>query len=286
MIDWRDPDGRPDRKITTLSALRWTVAISLVVAAHGGAAWLALHWRPAAANPGSPPAAVMIELAPIAVAPEPVPTEVAPSPQVTEAQPDPVPDPPEKQPEDQPEMPEPVVEDPPKPIEEPTPVPVPQPQVEVPKLPEVPKADAVLTPPPKAQMQERKKQPPKRAASPQTSAPNVQAQRANRLAAPSSSTAPAPAAAVATWRSALMAHLNRYKRFPAGATGTGVTTVVFTIDRSGRVVGARLARSSGDSVLDSEAVALARRASPVPAPPAGQGGSTLTISVPIRFDRR
>ncbi len=227
----------------------------------------------------------MIELAPLAVAPEPTLTDVAPGPQVTETLPDPTPDRPEKPPEEVRETPAPIVEETLKPIEE-TSAPTPPPQVEIPKLPEKEKAEAALTPPPKAQRQERKQPPPKRTASPRTSAPSVRAQqRANHIAAPTSSAAQVPAAAVATWRSALMAHLNRNKRYPPGAT-QGVASVVFTIDRGGRVVAARLARSSGDGILNAEAVALARRASPVPAPPAGMGGGTLSISVPIRFDRR
>jgi protein TonB len=89
----------------------------------------------------------------------------------------------------------------------------------------------------------------------------------------------------ASWRGALMAHLNRYKRFPSGAAGIGVATIVFTIDRSGRVLAARLVRSSGDAALDTEAVSLPQRASPVPAPPPNIGGGSITLAVPIRFTR-
>jgi protein TonB len=284
VIDWRDPDARPDRKITALSALRWALAVSLVVAAHGIAAWLALRWMPARASSDGPPPAVMIELAPLAVAPDAVPQEIAPGPQVTEAQPDPVPDPAEKLPED--ERPEPPVEKVPTPVEEQPIVPAPLPQVEVPKLPEAPKAEAVLAPPPsKPKEEERKKTTPKQPASPQTSAPTVQAERANRIASPTASAAQIPSASSANWRSSLMAHLNRHKQFPAGGS-QGVASIAFTIDPSGRVQSVSLVHSSGDSVLDREAVALARRASPVPAPPSGQGGSSVSISVPIRFDRR
>ena len=82
-----------------------------------------------------------------------------------------------------------------------------------------------------------------------------------------------------------MAHLNRHKRFPSGAAGTGVATVAFTIDRSGRVLSARLVRSAGDAALDAEAASLPRRASPVPAPPPDVGGGSITLAVPIRFNR-
>lgn len=89
----------------------------------------------------------------------------------------------------------------------------------------------------------------------------------------------------ASWRGALMAHLNRHKRFPSGAAGTGVAIVSFTIDRSGRVLSARLVRSAGDSALDAEAASLPRRASPLPPPAANVGGRSVSLSVPIRFAR-
>lgn len=89
----------------------------------------------------------------------------------------------------------------------------------------------------------------------------------------------------ANWRGALAAHLNRFKRYPPGASA-GTARVVFTINQSGRVTAARLAGSSGDGTLDAEAVAMIRRASPVPAPPPGVGGGgSITLTVPIRFNR-
>jgi protein TonB len=51
------------------------------------------------------------------------------------------------------------------------------------------------------------------------------------------------------------------------------------------VVSARLISSSGDRALDEEAVALLHRASPTPPPPAQMGGSVISLTVPIRFDR-
>ena len=82
MIDWRDPDGRPNRNITVLSVVRWTTAVVLAVAAHGAGAWLALNWKSAEAAAGEPPPAVMIELAPLAVSPDAPPEDVAPGPQM------------------------------------------------------------------------------------------------------------------------------------------------------------------------------------------------------------
>ncbi|TDR85116.1 TonB family protein, partial [Enterovirga rhinocerotis] len=51
------------------------------------------------------------------------------------------------------------------------------------------------------------------------------------------------------------------------------------------VLSARLIGSSGDPRLDAEAASLPRRASPVPPPPAGIGGGTVALTVPIRFNR-
>ncbi|MFC3267022.1 TonB family protein, partial [Camelimonas abortus] len=69
---------------------------------------------------------------------------------------------------------------------------------------------------------------------------------------------------MASWRSALMAHLNRYKRFPEGGGSGGQAAVAFTINARAALAAGRLVRSSGNSALDSDAVALVRRASPLP----------------------
>lgn len=296
MIDWRDPDGRPGRKITAASALRWTVAAIVVCAAHAAGAWFALTWKPAMAA-GEPPPAVMIELAPVAVAPEAPPQDIAPGPQMTEAQPEPTPDTPERPDEKPEDLPQPDVAEVKPPVEDIPPPPLPQPQVEMPKLPERQEAEAVLTPPPpqpkaehkppKAKKVEKKKPiDPKKTRAPHTTAPPTsQAQRANTAAAPSASNSDTPSASPASWRGALNAHLNRYKRFPTGAAMGGIVQIAFTIDRSGNVLSSRLVRSSGDSALDQEAVSLPRRASPVPAPPPNVGGGSISLTVPVRFNR-
>ncbi len=78
-----------------------------------------------------------------------------------------------------------------------------------------------------------------------------------------------------------MAHLNCHSAIRAAAALVGR----FYIDRSGRVLSARLIRISGSAVLDQEAMGLARRAGPVPAPPANIGGGRIVLTVPIRFLR-
>lgn len=73
-------------------------------------------------------------------------------------------------------------------------------------------------------------------------------------------------------------HLVRYKQTPGGSRGNGTATVSFSVDGNGRVTSVRLASSSGVPAFDQEAVAMARRASPFPAPPDGRGQS-FTVSV-------
>ncbi|MBA4334155.1 MAG: energy transducer TonB, partial [Methylobacterium sp.] len=139
-------------------------------------------------------------------------------------------------------------------------------------------------PPPKKVVARAKPIQPDKPQAERTSAPMAQAQAAPTAAAPNQGAAADTAASRASWRGTLLAHLNRYKRFPGGAN-PGTVQVSFSIDRSGRVVSARLIGGSGDAMLDEEAVAMIRRASPVPPPPEGLGGGTIALSVPVKFSR-
>lgn len=102
-------------------------------------------------------------------------------------------------------------------------------------------------------------------------------------AAPSASSA---ATTAQTWEGRVLAHLEQRKRYPTEARARrleGVAYVRFTMDRQGRVLSAELERSSGYPVLDREAVALLRRAQPLPTPPAEIVGAAISLSVPIEF---
>jgi len=288
-------DGETRRRIL----LRWTLAAGFVVLVHGSIALAISRWPKPESKSGEPPAAVMIELAPVPVAPEVLPQEVAVGVQQqqvdeskpTEAKEDPVKDEP-PQPEAEPLKTEPVKEPPPEPIE-----PKVESKTEMPELPQIETAEAVLdapTPPPPPEVEKKpeeekpvekttaKPKPKPKSNAQAASAPKpVDAQRARTNAAPTSGVA--SSMSIATWRGSVMAHLNRHKRYPGG--GGGTSSVAFTIDRSGRVLSARLIRSSGSAALDREAVALARRASPVPAPPANMSGSSVVLTVPVRFSR-
>ena len=224
----------------------------------------------------------------------PQPPDPAQLEQVTQAAPQPEPTPPQPAPPDD-------VQPPPQ-I---TPLPEP-PQVSPPPPKEV-KSDAMLAPPPP-----RPKQPPKpdprvlarEAAVRKARAAKREQERAARQEARVAARAQAQARAAvgresggqaataavtssassgadaANWRGAVVAHLNGFKPASSGAAGTA--RVAFAVDRGGRVVSASLAASSGDPQLDAAAVAMVRRASPLPAPPPDLGGR-INLTVPVRF---
>lgn len=86
-----------------------------------------------------------------------------------------------------------------------------------------------------------------------------------------------------------MGQLMRARRYPEGSRARreeGVTLLTFALDRAGRVVAASVARSSGHPALDAEALALVRRAEPLPPPPPEMEGPTVALTVPISFNLR
>jgi periplasmic protein TonB len=113
------------------------------------------------------------------------------------------------------------------------------------------------------------------------------------VAMPSVSAPPTPGAAVASqvvvkrWESALVAHIERFKRYPAEARAhdeRGTARVAFTIDRDGWVRASRVVQSSGSPTLDAETLAMLERAQPMPRPPAQLSNNELSFVVPVRFN--
>ena len=110
--------------------------------------------------------------------------------------------------------------------------------------------------------------------------------------APATNAPPRPhpsAAQVSDWHRQVAIALQRHKGYPAAAQArgeTGIATVAFTLDRQGRVVSARIVRSSHSSALDAETLATVRRAAPFPHPPANMPGQTFDFVVPIQFNIR
>lgn len=98
--------------------------------------------------------------------------------------------------------------------------------------------------------------------------------------------AAASGADVASYRARVIAHLARFKRYPPGAEARGAEgnpAVAFSLEGSGGIVAVSLARSSGHSDIDTEALAMVRRAVPFPAPPPG---APRSISATIGFQLR
>jgi protein TonB len=79
-------------------------------------------------------------------------------------------------------------------------------------------------------------------------------------------------------------HLQRFKRYPSAARGKSGTVVVrFVLNRAGDVIESAVTKSSGNDVLDREAIAILRRASPFPAFPAAKSGTQDTYIAPVSF---
>ena len=226
---------------------RWALSLALVLGLHIGIGVLALNWRnPALAVELPPPAALLVELAPLPAVAPPPPAPAAP----------------------------------PKPAPLPPPVVAPKPRLVL----ENPRPKARPTPA-KPVLSPLKPQPPTlaKAAPPTPAAPSTPA--APAAAAVSSS---ASQAAKQSWQSHLLGHLARYKRYPEHARRRGIegtSQVRFRLDGHGRVLSVALARSSGNAALDRATLAMIRRASPVPKPPAELlNGDHLEIVAPFIYN--
>ncbi len=86
-----------------------------------------------------------------------------------------------------------------------------------------------------------------------------------------------------TWQKELMAHLNRFKRYPGGSRRNAQIVVAFTLDRLGHVLAANVQQSSGDPAFDQAALAMMRKADPVPQPPPLVADDGLNFSIPVIF---
>jgi len=83
----------------------------------------------------------------------------------------------------------------------------------------------------------------------------------------------------------IVGHLDKYKRYPPGAHAVGKTTVRFTLDRNGKVLDVGIEKSSGNAVLDQEALAIVHRADPFPKFPAAKSQAEDVWSWTMYFAR-
>lgn len=162
-------------------------------------------------------------------------------------------------------------------------------------LPEIPGSPVTLPHPPERPAPP-KLEPIQAAAQPQTAvamttSDQVQADRIAAIAAAPIQGVPGKALsnAVPTWQTKLVGQIGRQQRYPAAARAKqeqGITHLVFTIDRAGRLLEDRVVASSGSSVLDAEALAMLKRAQPFPPPPPELPGEQIMLPVPISFSLR
>lgn len=238
--------------------LRWSGSLALVLSVHSALFALAVeHAPPSPPTPSvEPPAAILLELAPLAPAAEP---DALPTPDLSEMIPEP---------------------EPPPPVE---------------LLPPAEASVKIHQPSPmaSARPQTQKKPPDKKPDKPPRDAKAAPSASSDEVAATSAPTLglsiDRQSAALPTWKGQLLRHLEKHKRYPADAQRSrieGVAYVLFTMTRDGRVLNARVERSTGNAVLDREGLDLLTRAEPLPPLPQDQPGETLRLVVPVQFFMR
>lgn len=309
MSRWND---RLHRRITPVEGMIWTAALFLVSTACAAAA-IAVPERTETAGEPALQASIMIELAPEPEAISPERNAISEDREDAAERPEPVAGEPD------PAMPaQPPAETaritPPEPVLPPSEPVLPEPEVKTASVPQpvetpdpieeqmlaaladmaVPLPLARPEPAPRQKAEPRpdkkvvaRKKPAREPASVAAQKPAAIAKVSNRNAAEKTvASSSATKGDANRWKSKVVAHLERRKRYPSSARARGeegTVLVAFRIDGGGRVLSASLARSSGHSVLDEAALAMVERASPVPAPPSGVG---TTLTAPVRFVRR
>lgn len=241
--------------ITTRQKLtRYSGSLAVVLGVHAVAILLALNWS--SPQPVElPPMAMMVELAPLPTPPPPAPPKVVTPPQ------------------------------PPAPVEE-LPLPklaqAPKPTISVPKpvkpkpKPQPPKPVEQKPEPPKEKPSEEKP-----SDAPPTPAP------VEKTAAPAPGPTAAQKAAKESWQGTLLAHLQKYKKYPAGAQARGkegLNRLRFVVDAEGNVLSFELVGRSGNADLDRATLEMIRRAQPLPKPPADMlSNGSIEIVAPFVY---
>ena len=253
---------------------RWAGAATVVCALHAGGVALALmSWQEEDLDDAG--GALNVEMAPLPAA---VPVD----------SPDWAHGPEQEQAKLTHEAAKPVVEEVEKDIPRVDPSPAPEPEVALPK------------PQPEEEDKPKEQEEPKEAAlqeptpeqdtdAPITSAPpRVEAQPS-----PGATRSPSQSASLGReherWAIKMSQRLQRFKRYPEAAERRGikgVTIVRFTVDRSGQLVASEVLQSSGSPILDEEALALLKRASPFPAPPDGIPDALLENNMAVEFEMK
>jgi protein TonB len=293
----------------------WTAATALVLGAHVAIAYGVQEWSDADAADGGPPPAMVIDMAPMMVAPaieeqaamlDPTPSDqteptemremITKAEPVTDPSPEPVTEEAETAPSVRVEQAQPTVTEPTDQplLDEVVPdivpavapdvaIPLPEPKpVETPvekKKPVEAKAKKPVDKPKPREKKERKA-PPKSVV-----AASADVKSSARTAAPKSAEAASRSGSDSKWSSRMNAWIRRHTFYPRAASARragGNPYVTFMVDASGRVLSARLSRSSGNEDLDRAALSALQGAT-VPAPPPEKVGTS--IIAPFEFRR-
>jgi protein TonB len=238
-----------------ISCLRWLTAVICVLAVHAGGVWALVSW-PVDTTSNATAGAFAVELAPeIYVGASKETTERAATPEREAkhaAPPTPLTAPPS------PLAPEPVVAAAPRQTPEPE--------------------------------KDREKEPEKKKVKPDETAkaePTPRQESLEVTKAPTAGFSSLAARAQAAWREDLAKHIERHQNYPKAAIARhlhGHVKLRFSIDRAGRVLVAQVVESSGSQLLDAEAMAMLKKAAPLPIPPPETPGASLTdLELPIDF---
>lgn len=266
----------------TLTPPQWTMAFAAALATHTLAAALlpqALSRR--SSDPAPPPEPIRLSLAT-----PPAPAPVAHAPVVTPPTPARPTPPVARQPETE-AAPPPA----PKVVEPPQPAPVP---ATVKQVPFTQRSVAAVNPSPVATQQAPSRESTV-AVNGDNSTPEVTEEPPANVTTAAVPTSVLDAVDLAQLQSQYgqTAHqwLNKHKRYPHRAEylgHEGTVLVTFVVNRHGEVLSYALERSSGNTLLDKEALALIKRAQPLPVFPdaLAEAKDTITVLVKIPFELR
>lgn len=153
------------------------------------------------------------------------------------------------------------------------------------KQPEPPKIEPARVEPPRAEIEPA---PQVAAKTPSVAGTEGKAgtQVAPRAGSGDNSAGGGSAGAAADYMSLLQAWLEKHKEYPRSARlrrQEGTVLLYFAINAAGEVLAHRIERSSGHGLLDEEAMAMIRRATPVPPLPEDMNRERLEVVVPVQF---
>lgn len=89
----------------------------------------------------------------------------------------------------------------------------------------------------------------------------------------------------AVWGAQIRSRIERGKRFPSGASGSGRVVVLITVSRSGSMLDYQIRTSSGSSAFDTSAMQAVARATRLPAAPPELTAPHYSFALPVLFSR-